>query len=464
MTVSLTDSSSNVDDPVALEEGRLGESSNKGNNNSHSSKQGSSSKLSTFFKKTTSVIGNQATFLRTEDEHRERRRQLSYEPTHHWWEPPLRAWIPQCNREILLILVVYNTAVTVLARYSGMCGNPSHHEPGHIFCSDDWILLEDKALVGFAVGMFLLLAFRSNQAYERFWEGRRLWGRTREVCRDYALQVCSVVRVETEDDKEDRRRAVDYLTAFGVAMKLHLRGERHIVSDLSEGTIGKTLSLTFQDIANIQQAKNMPLFCLDVLSDYLNKQQLAGKLSDYQLGIINVGCLSVMSDTLGSCERIRNTPIPLSYVLQLRFFLILWLVLYPLHVVAFYGWFTIVLANLVSYAVLGIESMASEIENPFGNDKNDLDLDEFCLGFCEDTHEILRRHESEDREMLFDRRAIMALDQRRDFRTSTRKLLTRQQPPRQVSQTSVMTDFKETDWAQNSSWAQLTTSSKEILR
>lgn len=366
-----------------------------------------------------SMVGNPATFLRTANESREQRRQMVYEPTHYWWEPPLYAWIPETNREILLILLLYNVLVVLLAKFTPLCGDPDHTQHSHIFCGDEWILLEDKALVGFAVGMFLLLAFRANQAYDRWWEGRKMWGRTREVCRDFARLVCSHVICNTLDDRLDRRRAIDFLTAYGVALKLHLRGERHIVKDLTDKTtnIGKQIRLSIQDIANIQQASHMPLFCLDVLSDYLAKQQRAGKLSDCQLMVINQTVMAVLSDALGSCERIRNTPIPLSYVLQLRFFLILWLVLYPLHVVAFYGWHTILLASLVSCAVLGIESMASEIENPFGYDRNDLDLDKFCHGFCSDTQDVLRRHESTHSVLLFDRAAIAELSKSQQFVT-----------------------------------------------
>lgn len=198
-------------------------------------------------------------------------------------------------------------------------------------------------------------------------------------------------------------------------MKLHLRGEKHIVYDLTSEPISAMISLSLQEVANVQQAKHMPTFCLDILSDYLSKQNKAGKLSDYQMGVINTTVLAVLSDALGSCERIRNTPIPLSYVLQLRFFLILWLVLYPLHVVAFYGWFTILLASLVSFAVLGIESMACEIENPFGYDRNDLDLDAFCKGFCNDTQEILSRHECPDRDQIFDRKSVADLSKKQKF-------------------------------------------------
>ena len=105
---------------------------------------------------------------------------------------------------------------------------------------------------------------------------------------------------------------------------------------------------------------------------------------------------------MGSNERIANTPIPLSYVLMLRFFLILWLILYPLHVMPYYGWWSILLCSMVAFAVLGIESMACEIENPFGYDRNDLDLDAFVQGFYNDTQEILRRAEFQERHLIFD--------------------------------------------------------------
>ena len=92
----------------------------------------------------------------------------------------------------------------------------------------------------------------------------------------------------TEDDFQDRRRAINFLTAFAAAVKLHLRKERDIQRDLKE--FDNFLGL--QDVANIQSASHMPLFCQDILSDYLAKQQKSGKLTDYQMGVINTSCLS----------------------------------------------------------------------------------------------------------------------------------------------------------------------------
>lgn len=229
--------------------------------------------------------------------------------------------------------------------------------------------------------------------------------RIREVSRDFTRLVCCHVDVASHDDYEDRRRAINFVVAFGAAVKLHLRKEKDIRRDID--AIGCHLSC--QDVANIQNASHMPLFCQDILSDYLAKQVKSGNLSDYQMGVINTTSLAVMSDALGSCERLSNTPIPLSYVLQLRFFMILWLILYPLHVVPYYGWWATLLTSLVASAVLGIESMACEIENPFGYDRNDLDLDSYVKGIFKETHEILGRREHLDRDKVFDRRQVLRM-------------------------------------------------------
>lgn len=352
------------------------------------------------------IVGSTKTLDKGRREQRPEGRNAMHEPNKGWWHGPLSDWVPETNREILLIVFLYNVVVVFLARYTDLCGDASDaDEENHVFCSDSFVLLEDKVLTGFTVGMFLLLAFRANQAYDRFWEGRKMWGRMREVSRDFTRFVCTHIRVETQADFDDRRRAVNFVTCFAAATKLHLRKERDINRDIQKLRI----QLCPQDIANIQHADHMPIFCQDVLSFYLNDQVKHGRLSEHQLSDINQICVAVMSDVMGSCERIANTPIPLSYVLQLRFFLILWLILYPLHIVAYYGWWTILLTCLMSFAVLGIESMSSEIENPFGYDRNDLDLDKMVSGFYVDTQAILKRVESKQSEYLFNRKQVLRM-------------------------------------------------------
>ena len=121
------------------------------------------------------IVGTRQTFRLGKDEVREKRHQVTYEPTHRWWEPSLSSWLPEYNREISLLLFLYNAAIPILAEFTSFCGEHTEKDVAiHSFCSDDYLLLEDKVLSGFAVGMFLLLAFRSRQAYDRWWYVRMI--------------------------------------------------------------------------------------------------------------------------------------------------------------------------------------------------------------------------------------------------------------------------------------------------
>ena len=126
--------------------------------------------------KSSSVIGGMNNFKQGKEEVRPSNHNVTYDPTHRWWEPPLGAWFPETNREILYLLWLYNAAVVLLARFTNLCGSPADVDDAQ-FCSEDFMLHEDMDLRGFSLGLFLLLSFRANQAYDRFWEGRKVWGR-----------------------------------------------------------------------------------------------------------------------------------------------------------------------------------------------------------------------------------------------------------------------------------------------
>lgn len=137
------------------------------------SSAGSTSNQYNYRSKISSIVGSPKTFSRNKVVARPPPRHRVYEPTDPWWRPPLSSWIQETNRFTMFCFVLYNTLIVLLARYTDFCGAPSTNSSS--FCSDDWILLEDKVLSGLGVGMFLLLAFRANQAYDRFWEGRKVW-------------------------------------------------------------------------------------------------------------------------------------------------------------------------------------------------------------------------------------------------------------------------------------------------
>jgi putative membrane protein len=347
-------------------------------------------------RKSSIIVGTPAFHAERQYDRRDIDGTLIYDPTHKWWDPPARAWILSLNQEIVGALIVWNIVVVLLARYTNLCGSyESNRHQGGLFCDEDWVMSDDTVYNTLGVGMFLLLSFRAQEGYSRFWEGRKAWGRVKECCRDLTRQICFHVKVSSEADKKERTRAIGFVGAFAASLKLTLRRERNPMPELGD-------ILIFQDILNIERQQVMPQFCLDVLTYYLVEQQKAGKVGEYTLGVMTTTCLAVLADAHGTCERIRNQPIPLSYTLHLRFVLVLWLVLYPFHLVSAYGWYSILLASLVDYAVLGIEAMACEIENPFGYHKNCIDLCTYCKGIIADTQEILARVEHVDAVRVFD--------------------------------------------------------------
>lgn len=354
------------------------------------------------------IVGTPSFHAERQNDRRDIDRTVVYEPTHRWWEPPLRAWIYDLNHEILIGLILWNTAIVLLGWYTDFCGESDPGRTGG-FCDDDWTMADGAVYNTLGVGMFLLLSFRAHEGYGRFWEGRKAWGRVRECCRELTRQICFHIRVDpgNEEGKEERRRAVGFVGAFASTLKLTLRRERNPVPELGE-------ILIFQDILNIERQStnsSMPQFCLDVLSYYLQRNLEAGNLGEHTLAAMTSTCLTPLADAMGTTERIRNQPVPLSYALHLRFFMILWLGLYPIYLVGVYGWYAVLLASLVDYAVLGIESMACEIENPFGYHKNCIDLCGYCKGIVADTQSILARVEHADSHFVFDGKKVRTLNQ-----------------------------------------------------
>ncbi|QYX32037.1 bestrophin family protein [Sphaerospermopsis torques-reginae] len=215
----------------------------------------------------------------------------------------------------------------------------------------------------------LLLVFRTNTAYERFWEGRKIWGSTVNTVRNLARQIwVSVDEIAIEDEKK-KIETLKLLIAFAVATKLHLRNEP-INSELEE-------LMPASYYINLKTMNNPPLEVAFWISDYLQKQYNRNCLNSYQLAAMQQ-LVNILVDNLGACERILKTPIPLAYAIHLKQLLLLYCLLLPFQIVESLGWWTGFISALVSFTLLGIEAIGLEIENPFGYDANDLPLDKIC--------------------------------------------------------------------------------------
>jgi ion channel-forming bestrophin family protein len=228
-----------------------------------------------------------------------------------------------------------------------------------------------KALGGLipSIVLGLLLVFRTNTAYERFWEGRKIWGSIVNDIRNLSRLIWVAIGENSPMDRQEKELALNLLVAFAIATKLHLR------SQPVDDSIARLISpLQF---AKLQVSGNPPLEIAFWISDYLQLQHERGQISLYQMNQLQ-NILSGMVDMLGSCERILRTPIPLAYAIHLKQLLLMYCVLLPFQIVEDLKWLTAPSMMLISFTLFGIEAIGVEIENPFGTDPNDLPLDTIC--------------------------------------------------------------------------------------
>jgi ion channel-forming bestrophin family protein len=228
-----------------------------------------------------------------------------------------------------------------------------------------------KSLAGVvpSIVLGLLLVFRTNTAYERFWEGRKAWGSIVNNIRNLARLIWIAVSELAPIHREEKEQSLNLLVAFAIATKLHLRAQP--VDD----QIAELVSpLQF---SKLQSITNPPLEIIFWVSDYLQAKQEQGQIGLYQMNELQ-HLLNGLVDTLGACERILRTPMPLAYAIHLKQLLMIYCLLLPFQFVEELRWWTSPAVILVSFTLFGIEAIGVEIENPFGTDPNDLPLDNIC--------------------------------------------------------------------------------------
>lgn len=214
------------------------------------------------------------------------------------------------------------------------------------------------SMVGFVLS--LLLVFRTNSAYDRWWEGRKLWGGFVNNSRNLALKIASML-----DDKEQVAYLLQLIADYTKASKEHLRGEANL-SLLHESTLKK--------VAGIQTAMHVPNAIMLQLFTELNRLVKQQVLSHEQLLYLNPE-LTSFTDIIGGCERIRRTPIPYSYSLFIKKVIFIYVFTMPIGFVREFGYWAAPIVAIVFYVFASIELIAEEIEDPFGTDANDLPTD-----------------------------------------------------------------------------------------
>lgn len=226
--------------------------------------------------------------------------------------------------------------------------------------------MSDKAHSLVSVALGLLLVFRTNAAYDRFWEGRKLWGSMVNTSRNLGR----LLLVHLGAQPALARRLLLMVSAFPFAVMQRLRD--------AEGLGPCHSRLAPEDeVATLGREGSLPLSIALRLSTCLKQARDGGLLSDYQLVALE-GHVCHLIDQLGGCERIHRTPIPFAYVVHLRRALLLYCFSLPFVLLPHFGWATIPIGLVVSYILLGIEEIGVEISDPFGTDDNDLPLEQIA--------------------------------------------------------------------------------------
>jgi ion channel-forming bestrophin family protein len=223
--------------------------------------------------------------------------------------------------------------------------------------------------VGFVLS--LLLAYRTNTAYERWWEGRKLWGALVNNSRNLALKLSAYLSADA--DRAFFRKSIP---AFASVLSKHLLNEQ-LSQELFEG-----LDL------DIDQHKHSPNQVAKLLFHKANDLYTTGKITGEQFYIINAE-LQSFTDICGACERIKNTPIPYSYSSFIKKFIFFYIMTLPFGYVFSLGYYVIPVVVFIFYVLASLELIAEEIEDPFGSDDNDLPTKKIAENIKKHVEELL---------------------------------------------------------------------------
>ena len=223
-------------------------------------------------------------------------------------------------------------------------------------------------MLGFVIS--LLLAYRTNTAYDRWWEGRKLWGSLVNSSRNLALKLSAIL-----DNETDRHFYQKIIPLYALVL------QKHLADDESALVLFDGLDL------EIDHTKHKPNQVAKMIMKKSNDLYKAGRLSGHQLLYINTE-LQSFTDVCGACERIKNTPIPYSYSAFIKKFIFIYVMTLPFSYVFTLGFYVIPVVVFIFYVLASLELIAEEIEDPFGNDAYDLPTEKIASNIKKHVEEI----------------------------------------------------------------------------
>ena len=233
---------------------------------------------------------------------------------------------------------------------------------GDYVVGERWVSLDISLLTSLGVALSVFLSFRNNVVYDRYWEGRILWGRMVNVSRTLSRQAATFVANDAEAERLMRTLGRQQ-TAFVHAFRAHLRDDdeqQAAAPFLSPGEVPEL-------------GRNVPAAILHNMGQTLRQAWKAGYVSDFHLTQLD-NSLTEITTILGGCERIKNTPLPPAYTYLAHKVVLAYCCIVPFGLIGELHFLTPVLAIIVGFAFLTLDHISELIEQPFARDANDLPL------------------------------------------------------------------------------------------
>jgi len=220
-------------------------------------------------------------------------------------------------------------------------------------------------LFGFVLALFL--GFRNNVSYDRFWEGRKLWGALLNDTRSLARQALTLPNTLAKNDQN--ANFIQLLVCFTYALKHQLRGT-DAIPDLQE-------RLDPAQFHAVSTARFKPVVLMKLMGEWVKAAKHENRIDSIQQARFDEN-LDKLSDIVGGCERIISTPLPYSYRVLLHRTVYSYCFLLPFGLVDSLQWLTPLIVVFIAYTFVAFEAIADEIEQPFGTEANDLALNSLC--------------------------------------------------------------------------------------
>jgi ion channel-forming bestrophin family protein len=237
----------------------------------------------------------------------------------------------------------------------------------------EFITLPPDLHAAFTLVLGWLLVFRTNSSYARWWEARKLWGTLVNISRNMAIKVADLCKAG--DDELNKFRIE--IVAFAYGLKDHLRD-------------GATLQKLDGFEACHDHPSHVPSYLITRMYEELGSWKSEGFIDGDDLRVLDAEA-RLFLDICGGCERIRNTRVVRSYRTFARQCVGLYLITFPWGIVDSFRWWTVPLTGIVAYFMMGLETVAEHVEEPFGFDEDDLDLDELCRTIEVSVQEVFDR-------------------------------------------------------------------------